>query len=127
MTDDSMHENCETAAPQTILRVEALGVIAAACAVYAYQGYDWQTFAIFFLAPDISLLGYVFGARFGAMLYNIGHSYILPAVVGTVGLLANDQMAMMAAIIWIAHIGFDRALGYGLKYPDAFGHTHLTQ
>jgi hypothetical protein len=29
------------------------------------------------------------------------------------------------ATIWIAHIGFDRALGYGLKYGSGFTHTHL--
>ena len=38
--------------------------------------------------------------------------------------LMNGQ-TLMWALIWAAHIGFDRALGYGLKYPTSFGETHL--
>jgi hypothetical protein len=126
MTDQTYSDPTETDAPRTILRVEALGVLAAACALYAHQGYSWQTFAIFFLIPDITMIGYAFGTRFGAALYNVGHSYLIPAMVGAGGLALNNEIAMTAAIIWVAHIGFDRALGYGLKYPDAFKHTHLT-
>jgi hypothetical protein len=126
MTDNTFSDDGETDAPRTILRIEALSVMAAACALYAHQGYDWRTFAIFFLVPDISMIGYAFGKRFGAALYNIGHSYLIPAAVGAMGLALKNEMAMTAAIIWVAHIGFDRALGYGLKYPDAFKHTHLT-
>lgn len=125
MTDETYTDAGETNAPITILRIEALGVLAAACALYAHQGYSWQTFAIFFLLPDVSMIGYAFGKRGGAALYNVGHSYLIPAMIGAMGLALNNELAMTAAIIWIAHIGFDRALGYGLKYPDAFGHTHL--
>jgi hypothetical protein len=32
---------------------------------------------------------------------------------------------LLIAIVWAAHIAMDRAFGYGFKYPDAFGHTHL--
>jgi hypothetical protein len=32
---------------------------------------------------------------------------------------------LLIAMIWLAHIGFDRALGYGLKYASGFGFTHL--
>lgn len=125
MTDETYTDAGETNAPITILRIEALGVLAAACALYAHQGYSWQTFAIFFLLPDVSMIGYAFGKRVGAALYNVGHSYLIPAMIGAMGLALNNELAMTAAIIWIAHIGFDRALGYGLKYPDAFKHTHL--
>lgn len=126
MTDDDYAGTGETGAPRTILRFEALGVMAAACALYHFQGYSWQTFAIFFLVPDISMIGYAFGKRFGAALYNVGHSYLIPAAIGATGLALQNELAMTAAIIWVAHIGFDRALGYGLKYPDAFKHTHLS-
>lgn len=125
MTDETYTDAGETNAPITILRIEALGVLAAACALYAHLGYSWQTFAIFFLLPDVSMIGYAFGKRFGAALYNVGHSYLIPAAIGAAGLALKNDVAMTAAIVWFAHIGFDRALGYGLKYPDAFGHTHL--
>jgi hypothetical protein len=29
------------------------------------------------------------------------------------------------ALIWLAHIGMDRMLGYGLKYSGGFKDTHL--
>jgi hypothetical protein len=126
MTDETFADAGEIDAPRAILRIEALGVMAAACALYHLQGYSWQTFAIFFLLPDISMLGYAFGKRFGAAVYNVGHSYAIPAMIGAGGLALKNELALMAAIIWVAHIGFDRALGYGLKYPDAFRHTHLS-
>lgn len=126
MTNETNADHVVTGAPLALLRVEALGVLAAACAAYAHQGYSWQTFAIYFLAPDLSMLGYVFGARYGAALYNTVHSYVLPALIGTAGLALKQELALIVAIIWFAHIGFDRALGYGLKYPDAFRHSHLS-
>jgi hypothetical protein len=126
MTDETHSEHGKTDTPRTILRIEGLGALAAACALYAQQGYGWQTFAIFFLLPDVSMIGYALGNRVGAALYNVGHSYLIPAMIGAGGLALNDEVAKIAAIIWIAHIGFDRALGYGLKYPDAFKHTHLS-
>ncbi len=53
------------------------------------------------------------------------HTYISPLVLGTVGVLADVSLAVLLALIWTAHIGFDRVLGYGLKYATAFGDTHL--
>ena len=35
------------------------------------------------------------------------------------------RLLQALALIWIAHIGLDRALGYGLKYATGFGDTHL--
>jgi hypothetical protein len=34
-------------------------------------------------------------------------------------------MATQIALIWFAHIGTDRFLGYGLEYPTRFKDTHL--
>ena len=57
------------------------------------------------------------------LLYNIAHTYVAPAVLVAVTSLGEPQVGL--ALIWVAHIGFDRLLGYGLKYHDGFGHTHL--
>jgi hypothetical protein len=32
---------------------------------------------------------------------------------------------LLAALVWFARIGMDRALGLGPQYPDGFGPTHL--
>ena len=58
-------------------------------------------------------------------LYNVFHTYVVPLVVGVAGLLLDDTFIQSLALIWLAHIGMDRALAFGLKYPDAFKHTHL--
>ena len=77
------------------------------------------------LAPDLSMLAYVAGPRAGALTYNVVHVLALPLALGTVGVLADSGVAVQVALIWFAHIGVDRALGYGLKYPSAFSDTHL--
>ncbi len=71
------------------------------------------------------MLGYLMGRRIGTVIYNLGHSYILAVTLGAVGLLLSQNLLVALSLIWVAHIGFDRMLGYGLKYPTAFGHTHL--
>lgn len=111
--------------PRLLLRLEGLIVLSLAAAVYAQLGMGWTLFAILFLAPDLSMLGYVFGPRVGAGFYNAGHSYVLPAMLGATGYAAGAPLLGSIASIWVAHIGFDRLVGYGLKYADAFKHTHL--
>lgn len=108
-----------------MLRTEGLCVLLAALLFYPTLGFGWSTFAWFFLLPDLSLLGYLAGPKVGAVLYNAAHSY-----VGAMACLAGGAVFALpvlscAGVIWCAHIGFDRALGYGLKYATAFRITHL--
>jgi hypothetical protein len=105
------------------LRVEGLTVLSAAIFIYARTGHSWLLFVILFLTPDISFVGYVLGPRTGAATYNIFHSYIVPVALGCGMWVAGRSIAI--PLIWAAHIGFDRLLGYGLKYPTGFGDTHL--
>jgi len=100
-------------------------MLIAAAAAYGAWGSGWGLFAALFLVPDISMLGYLAGPRVGAACYNAGHSYLGPALLGAAGLGVGQPLAVAIALIWVAHIGFDRMLGYGLKYSTAFGHTHL--
>ena len=112
-------------APRLLLRLEGAAALAAGSIGFARLDGNWIFFAAMFLVPDLSMLGYLAGRRVGAMLYNLGHSYISAALLAGVGaaLAAHELWAL--ALIWVAHIGFDRMLGYGLKYPTGFGDTHL--
>ncbi len=110
-------------APRAWLRLEGLAMLGLALVLYARGGHSWLLFAGLFLAPDLSFLGYLAGPRTGAWAYNLAHSYVGPALAAAAALLTGRPP--VAALIWAAHIGFDRALGYGLKYPTAFGDTHL--
>ena len=106
------------------MRLEGGVVLVSAALVYSAQGWNKWWFLLFLLAPDISMLGYIFGQEAGRKAYNLGHSYILPALLGGLGLLNGVILMQQASLIWIGHIGFDRLLGYGLKI-GRFKQTHL--
>ena len=110
---------------RALLRLEGAVVLGVALAAYAQFGAGWGVFALWLLAPDLSLLGYVAGARVGAALYNAAHSYAGPVVLLAFGVLAATPWAVAGGLIWLTHIGLDRALGYGLKYAAGFAFTHL--
>lgn len=96
-------------------------------AVFAYSGTgsSWTMFALLFLLPDLSMLGFLAGPRPGAHLYNLVHSYSTPAALAIAQYFVNNHLPSALWLIWVAHIAFDRVLGYGLKLPDGFTHTHL--
>ena len=79
------------------------------------------------LLPDLSAIGYLRGTRVGARVYNLFHITALPGALVAIGWSQNLSLASALALIWLAHIGMDRVLGYGLKYDDDFQHTHLSR
>jgi hypothetical protein len=111
--------------PRRLLRLEGMAVFAAALVIYAHIGSSWWLFAGLFFVPDLSMLGYLAGQRTGAMLYNLGHWYAFPAACIAWGCAGQSTLPLIVGLIWAAHIGLDRALGYGLKYAEGFGFTHL--
>jgi hypothetical protein len=114
-----------TGTARLLLRLEGLAAFAVALALYAYGGFSWPTFAVLFLSPDLAMLAYLAGPRAGAAGYNLVHTYVLALALTLAGFLGGFPFATAGGLIWIAHIGFDRALGFGLKYPTSFGDTHL--
>jgi hypothetical protein len=111
--------------PRALLHAEGLAVAAAAIVLYFHLGYPWWLFVVLALAPDLSILGYVAGPVVGATTYDVVHTYVLPVALALVGVLADGELAIQVGLIWITHIGVDRAIGYGLKYRTAFKDTHL--
>jgi hypothetical protein len=111
--------------PRVLLHAEGGAVAVAAIALYFSAGYPWWLLVALALAPDVSLAGYLAGQSAGTALYNAAHTYVPPVILGTVGIVAEADLAVQLALIWIMHIGADRAIGYGLKYPASFKQTHL--
>jgi hypothetical protein len=111
--------------PKTLLRLEGATVLVCATFAFSEVSGNWLQYALLFFVPDISMLAYLFGRRTGTTLYNVAHSYLAPAILILCGHLGDLPLALSAGLIWIAHIGFDRAAGYGLKYGTAFADTHL--
>ena len=114
-----------TGGVKVLLRLEGLVLFAAMVLLYVVWGGSWWLFAVLFLAPDLSFLAYLTDAKTGAIVYNAAHSYLAPVALMTVGFGLADPLTLSIAMIWLAHIGIDRALGYGLKYAAGFGVTHL--
>jgi hypothetical protein len=110
---------------RTLLRLEGAALAVASMVFYSYFEGSWGMFALLLLVPDLSFVGYLGGPRAGAATYNVAHAAILPMLLGIVGMVVPSALAMHLALIWSAHIGIDRALGYGLKYDAGFGFTHL--
>lgn len=111
--------------PRLLLRAEGLAVAAAALALYVHSDFGWLLLVVLALAPDLSMLGYLGGPRTGAIAYDAVHTYVAPVALGAAGVLAGADLPLQLALIWLVHIGVDRLLGYGLKYPTGFKDTHL--
>ena len=111
--------------PQVLLRLEGLAVLVASLVIYLDADFGWLLLVVLILAPDLSFAGYALGPRVGAITYDALHTEIFPIVLGTVGVVGGSEGAVKVGLIWLAHIGMDRTLGYGLKYPTAFKDTHL--
>jgi|SRR5690348_3939119 hypothetical protein len=110
---------------RTLLRIEGLILLIVAVAFYERIAGGWGLFALLILAPDLSFAGYLLGSRIGALAYNTAHSTVGPLALAAVGIALDHRLALALALIWLAHIGFDRALGYGLKHAQGFIFTHL--
>jgi hypothetical protein len=111
--------------PRVLLHAEGLAVAIAAIALYVYADYPWWLLVALALAPDLSMVGYLAGSTVGAAAYDAAHTYSLPVALAAVGLIVDAETAVQLGLIWLTHIGVDRAVGYGLKYPTGFKDTHL--
>jgi hypothetical protein len=113
--------------PTRILRIEGLAAFTAALATFlAFDG-QLRLLAVLALAPDVAMLGYPAGPRVGSLTYNAAHRYVLPVALAPVGLWIGATPALLVAAVWVAHIGADRALGYGLEDESNFRTTHLSK
>ncbi len=101
-------------------------VAVAAVAAFVLTDQPWWLLGVLALAPDVGMVGYVFGPRVGAATYNALHVYVGPLALAGAGFWFGVDTALPVALVWIAHIGADRAMGYGLKRTTGFKHTHLS-
>ena len=100
-------------------------LVAASLIAYSTTDQAWWLVPLTLLLPDLTMIGYLRGPRLGSRLYNVGHSTPLPAALVAIGWWQERSLVVALGLVWVAHIGLDRLLGYGLKYGDSFEHTHL--
>ncbi len=110
---------------RNLTRLEELGLGLLALYLFIQLPVPWWLFVLLLVAPDISIAGYAVNPRVGANIYNIFHHRAVSACLYVAGALLHLPWLQAAALILFGHSSFDRVLGYGLKYPDSFQHTHL--
>ncbi len=125
MSETTTQAGAVTGGVKILLRLEGLTLFAGMVWLYWTWGGSWWVFVVLFLAPDLSFVAYLADERSGAIVYNAAHSYMAPVALLTTGFAVGEPLVLSIAMIWLAHIGIDRALGYGLKYQSGFGFTHL--
>ena len=111
--------------PRPVLQLEGAAVLAVSLLFYHWSHGSWLQFALLCLLPDLSMLGYAATIRVGAITYNAVHTYVGPLLLAVYAFGSNRPWIVALSLIWIAHIGFDRMIGAGLKYPTRFNDTHL--
>jgi hypothetical protein len=110
---------------QTLLKLENAGLFLLGLFLFMQLDYPWWVFPAFLLAPDIGMVGYFISARVGALTYNLLHHIGIAVITYFAGYYWKVDELMLAGAIMLAHAAMDRIFGYGLKYPEAFKHTHL--
>jgi hypothetical protein len=112
---------------QTIIfqRIESGLLFLSSLYFYQYLHFTTWLFFLFLFSIDIFMLGYLHGNKIGAYVYNFGHSMIAPIILLMIGVMSTHRVLVAVGLIWLAHIGWDRFFGYGLKYENGFTHTHL--
>ena len=110
---------------KTLLKLEYVALFALSIFMYRMLPYEWWWYPVLFFVPDVGMLGYLVNTRVGAITYNATHWMLLAIALFTLGIIHGLPLFALAGAIVLGHSAFDRILGYGLKYPDSFKHTHL--
>jgi MFS family permease len=110
---------------KTILKLEELTLFLLGIFLFAQLPFAWWWFLVLILAPDIGMVGYLFGNKAGAISYNIFHHRGIAVAIYLLGIYLNSDIAQLIGVILFSHAAMDRIFGYGLKYEKGFKFTHL--
>ena len=111
--------------PRILLHAEGAVVFLISLFFFKFIEGNWLLFIVLLFVPDIFMLGYLANAKIGSIIYNAGHLYIIPLMLIVLSVLYESSIFLQIGIIWAAHIGLDRAFGYGLKYEANFRDAHF--
>lgn len=110
---------------KTTIKLEELAMLILGIYAFSLLSFAWWWFLVLFFLPDLGMIGYAFGNRAGAWVYNLFHHKGVAIVIGLSGVYLANEILVLAGVILFAHAAFDRMLGYGLKYESGFKFTHL--
>lgn len=110
---------------KTILKLEEAAQFGLSIYLFSLLPITWWWYLALFLAPDLSMLGYLVSPSVGAVCYNVAHHKGIAIIIGLIGFMLNMPWLLFAGILLFGHSSFDRMMGYGLKHLDSFNNTHL--
>jgi Domain of unknown function (DUF4260) len=110
---------------KSIIKLEEFGLFLFGIYLFNQLDYAWWWFLVLILTPDFSMIGYVFGNKSGAFLYNLVHHRGIAILIYLTGIYFSNHLIQLTGIILFAHSSMDRMMGYGLKYETGFKFTHL--
>jgi len=112
---------------KNLIRLEEAAMFLLSIYLFSLLPYAWWWYLVLILAPDLSMFGYAAGPRVGAICYNLVHHKGVAILIYMMGAYLHNDVLLLAGAILFGHSSMDRVMGYGLKYPDNFKHTHLGQ
>lgn len=110
---------------KTIIKLEEAALFILGIFLFNRLNFEWWWFLVLILAPDLSMLGYLFGNKIGAFFYNLFHHKAMALLIYATGCYLSIETIQLAGIILFSHSAMDRIFGYGLKYEKGFKYTHL--
>lgn len=110
---------------KTLIKLEEFAMLILGIYLYNYLDFQWWWFLVLILAPDIGMLGYLFGPKTGAASYNIFHHKGVAIAIFLIGSYLSLPLVQLTGVILFSHSAMDRLFGYGLKYDKGFKYTHL--
>lgn len=110
---------------KNLLKLEELFMFGMSIFLFTKLDFAWWLYPVLLFTPDLSMLGYLISPQVGALTYNFVHVKALGISLFIIGAILIYQPLQFAGLILFGHTSLDRVLGYGMKYPDSFKHTHL--
>ncbi|MBW1657267.1 DUF4260 domain-containing protein [Flavobacterium quisquiliarum] len=110
---------------KTVLKLEEAALFILGIFLFNQLKYNWWWFLVLLLAPDLSMIGYIFGNKIGALAYNLFHHKGIALLIYAIGCYLSMESIQLTGIILFSHSAMDRIFGYGLKYEKGFKYTHL--
>lgn len=110
---------------KTVLKLEEAALFILGIFLFNRLNYEWWWFLVLILAPDLSMIGYIFGNKIGAFAYNLFHHKGIALLIYAIGYYLSIESIQLTGIVLFSHSAMDRVFGYGLKYEKGFKYIHL--
>src|SRR3954452_8496542 len=86
-----------------VIQLEELAMFLLSIYLFSQLSFAWRWFPVLILTPDVSMIGYAFGNKAGALTYNIFHHKALAIVLYLSGSYFKNEVLQLTGIILFGH------------------------